>query len=42
MTGRIEAGQAVLSARRRAWPVVTSDPEPLRAVEPDLEIELLP
>jgi len=38
----LAAGQVVLSARRRGWPVVTADPRPLRAIDLGIEIETLP
>jgi hypothetical protein len=36
------AGHVALSARRRKWPVVTTEPRPLRAIDPTLELETLP
>jgi hypothetical protein len=36
------AGHVALSARRRNWPVVTTEPRPLRAIDPTLELETLP
>ena len=38
----VEHGHVVVSARARGWTVVTADPEPLRALAPDVEVEPLP
>jgi hypothetical protein len=38
----VVAAHVAYSARRRGWPVVTTRPERLRALVPDLEIEYLP
>jgi hypothetical protein len=38
----LSAGHVALSARRRRWPVVTTEPRPLRAIDPTLELETLP
>lgn len=35
------AGYVILAARRRGWPVLTTDPGRLRHIAPDLDIELL-
>lgn len=40
--GDIAAAHVVHCARRRGWPVVTSDPEPLLALDSSIEIESLP
>jgi hypothetical protein len=39
---QVAAGQVALSARRRNWPVVSTDPQPVRAIDPDLDFESLP
>jgi hypothetical protein len=38
----LSAGHVALSAQRRKWPVVTTEPHPLRAIDPTLELETLP
>jgi len=38
----LAAAHVVCSARRRGWPVLTSDPGPLLAIDPGIEIERLP
>jgi hypothetical protein len=40
--GDIAAAHIVHCARRRGWPVVTSDPEPLLTLDGSIEIENLP
>jgi hypothetical protein len=35
------AGHIILVARQRGWPVLTADPSRLRAIDPDLDLELL-
>jgi len=35
------AGQVILVARQRGWPVLTTDPERLLRVAPDMDVELL-
>ena len=38
----VVAAHVAYSARRRGWPVVTTRPDRLRALDPTLEIECLP
>jgi hypothetical protein len=38
----LDSAHTALSARRRQWAVVTSQPGRLHAIDPDLEIEQLP
>ena len=40
--GGIAAAHVVHCAKRRGWPVVTSDPEPLLTLDSSIEIESLP
>lgn len=40
--GDIAAAHIVHCARRRGWPVVTSDPEPLHTLDSSIEIENMP
>lgn len=35
------AGHVILVARQRGWPVLTTDPDRLRRIAPDLDIDLL-
>ncbi len=35
------AGQVILVARQRGWPVLTTDPSRLQRIAPDLDIDLL-
>jgi len=35
------AGQVILVARHRGWPVLTTDPGRLQRIAPDLDIDLL-
>ncbi|MCA1706048.1 MAG: hypothetical protein LC808_23430 [Actinobacteria bacterium] len=35
------AGQVILVARQRGWPVLTTDPARLQRIAPDLDIDLL-
>jgi hypothetical protein len=35
------AGQVILVARQRGWPVLTTDPDRLRRIAPDLDVDLL-
>lgn len=35
------AGQVVVVARRRGWPVITADPGRLRHIDPDLDVLLI-
>jgi hypothetical protein len=35
------AGQAILVARQRGWPVLTADPGRLHRIAPDLDLDLL-
>lgn len=35
------AGHVILVARRRGWPVLTADPDRLRRIAPDVDVDLL-
>ena len=35
------AGHVILVARQRGWPVLTADPDRLRRIAPDLDVDLL-
>jgi PIN domain-containing protein len=35
------AGHVILMARQRGWPVLTTDPDRLRRIVPDLDLDLL-
>jgi hypothetical protein len=35
------AGHVILVARQRGWPVLTTDPDRLRRIAPDLDVDLL-
>ena len=35
------AGQVILMARQRGWPVLTTDPGRLQRIAPDLDVDLL-
>jgi hypothetical protein len=35
------AGHVILVARQRGWPVLTTDPDRLRRIAPDLDVDLM-
>lgn len=35
------AGHVILVARQRGWPVLTTDPDRLRRIAPDIDVDLL-
>jgi hypothetical protein len=40
--GALAPGHVAWSAHRRGWPVITGEPDQLRAIDPDVQIEALP
>jgi len=38
----VRTGHVVRTAQRRGWPVLTAVPEPLRRLDPELEVDELP
>jgi hypothetical protein len=40
--GKLAVGHVVWCARQRGWPVLTANPNPLRQLDPDVDIEELP
>lgn len=40
--GELAVGHVVWCAHQRGWPVLTANPNPLRQLDPDVDIEELP